>query len=65
MDMWPHLMALFNSPWENVREVLMLVILNCFKHGLIVLKINPRLEQKASESIKQLLYNFLQSNDFS
>lgn len=63
MDIWPNLIALFLSPWENVREVLMLVILNSFRQGLRTL--NAKLKQKACDHIKQLLYNLLQSNDFS
>lgn len=63
LDMWPNLMALFNSPWENVREILMLVILNCFKQGLYYL--GAGLKHKAYECLKQLLSSFLQSNDFS
>lgn len=63
LDMWPNLITLFNSPWENVREILMLVILNCFKQGFYYL--SNGLKQKAYECLKQLLSNFLQSNDFS
>lgn len=41
----------------------MLVILNSFRQGLRCL--NAKLKQKTCDNIKQLLYNFLQSNDFS
>lgn len=57
MDIWPNLIALFLSPWENVREVLMLVVLNSFRVGLRSL--NAKLKQKTCDNIKQLLYNFL------
>jgi hypothetical protein len=63
MDIWPNLIVLFHSPWENVREVLMLVIINSFKQGLRCL--NAKLKQKTCDHVKQLLYNFLQSNDYS
>ncbi len=63
LDMWANLISLFNSPWENVREILMLVILNCFKHGFYYL--SAGLKCKSYELLKQLLSSFLQSNDFS
>lgn len=63
MDIWSNLIALFHSPWENVREVLMLVILNSFRQGLRTL--NAKLKLRTCDNLKQLLYNFLQSNDFS
>jgi hypothetical protein len=61
--MWSNLTNLFNSPWENVREILMLVILNCFKNGFY--QLNSRLKQRAAECVRILLLSFLQSNDFT
>ena len=61
VGMWPGLVALFHSPWENVREILMLVILNSFKQGFYFLSL--KLKQRATDCLKQLLLAFLQSND--
>lgn len=63
VGMWPGLVALFHSPWENVREILMLVILNSFKQGFY--NLSAKIKQRATECLKQLLLAFLQSNDYT
>ncbi len=41
----------------------MLVIINSFRHGLRYL--NAKLKQRTCDHVRQLLYNLLQSNDYS
>lgn len=54
-------MLIFNSPWENVREILMLTILNTLKNGLSNLP--QSLKLKLCQTVRQFLVNFMQSND--
>jgi hypothetical protein len=52
-----------NSPLENVRELLMLVLLFAFREGLGGMK--PVLRERLTELLKPLLTNCMQSTDYS
>lgn len=63
MKMWNNLTVLLNSPLENVREMLMLVLIHTFKSGLS--NIEYKLRVQLIDQFKPLLGNSLQSSDHS
>lgn len=63
MKMWTNLTVLLNSPLENVREMLMLVLIHTFRSGLS--NIESQLRAQLIDQFRPLLVSSLQSNDHS
>ena len=61
--MLPSLMAMLQSPWENIRDITTLTLLNVFRNGLK----EPAQSHvpKLKEILKQLLLRCMASQEYS
>lgn len=61
--MWSSLVGLLNSPLEQVRETLMVVLLNSFKGGLG--DVAEHVRDRIMDQVKPLMSSTLHSKDYS
>ena len=61
--MYPAFINLLNSPWENIKELIMETIIAFFSKSLLIYSENY--QKKAIEVLRPLITNYIHSQDYS